>query len=187
MMLMDEKITRAVGFAAYKHRGQTRKYTGEPYFEHCQRVAELVKTVTDDTDMFCAAYLHDTLEDTDTTMKELQREFGEWVAKWVYELTDKYTFVPGGLNRAERKAKERERLATISPEAQTIKYADLIDNTRNIVENDPKFAVIYLQEKIALLGVLPRGDKRLRFKCLETCAEGVVNIRLKGFLINVVT
>ena len=43
----------------------------------------------------------------------------------------------------------------------TIKLADLIDNTGSIVSRDPKFAIIYMTEKKALLEVLVHGDKTL--------------------------
>jgi hypothetical protein len=48
-----------------------------------------------------------------------------------------------------------------SSRAQTIKLADLIDNTKTIVARDPKFAKVYLREKIALLHVLTKGDPTL--------------------------
>ena len=48
-----------------------------------------------------------------------------------------------------------------TPEAKTIKLADLIDNTKSIVEHDPRFAKVYLEEKRLLLEVLKDGDETL--------------------------
>lgn len=63
--------------------------------------------------------------------------------------------------RKHRKAKDREHTAKASPQAKTIKLADLIDNTRSIVERDPEFAKVYLAEKALLLEVLRDGDATL--------------------------
>jgi hypothetical protein len=64
-------------------------------------------------------------------------------------------------NRAKRKNMDREHIAKASLQAKTIKLADLIDNTRSIVEHDPKFAKVYLTEKALLLEVLREGDSFL--------------------------
>jgi hypothetical protein len=77
----------------------------------------------------------------------------------VEQLTD--VSRPEDGNRAKRKAIDRAHTAKASPEAKTIKLADLIDNTRSIVELDPGFAKIYLVEKVLLLEVLQEGDAGL--------------------------
>ncbi|MEO0828837.1 MAG: hypothetical protein AAFY03_00050 [Pseudomonadota bacterium] len=64
-------------------------------------------------------------------------------------------------NRAARKAAEAQRLSQISPDAQTIKYADLISNTNSIVERDKGFAKVYLAEKDAILKVMRDGNPEL--------------------------
>jgi len=160
-------IEKAVEFATAKHAGQKRKYTEEPYIEHPLAVAGLVKSVGARDEVIAAAILHDTIEDTETTVNELIAAFGMEVAKMVVELTDKFIPGMGYGNRAERKAKECARLATISAEAQTIKVADLIDNTKSIVERDPGFARIYLKEKAAVLAVMTKADPVLLAKAKE--------------------
>lgn len=87
-------------------------------------------------------------------------DFGAAVAALVIEVTD--VSRPSDGNRAARKAKDRDHLAKASPDAQTIKLADLISNTQSIVEHDPAFARVYLAEKEALLDVLTRGNAMLR-------------------------
>lgn len=56
---------------------------------------------------------------------------------------------------------DRQRLAESSREVQTIKVADLIDNTPSIVQHDPDFARVYLREKRDLLNVLTLADQDL--------------------------
>jgi (p)ppGpp synthase/HD superfamily hydrolase len=157
-------ISRATAFAMRKHAGQSRKYSDEPYMVHLLAVAELVSSIGASDKVVAAAILHDTLEDTATTVEELEREFGPEIASLVIEVTDVYVSGAGHGNRAERKAKERERLASVSANAQTIKVADLIDNTGSIVERDPDFAKLYLTEKAALLGVLTKADPKMLAK-----------------------
>ena len=156
-MTLEEK---ALIFATAAHAGQTRKYTGEPYVNHCVAVASLVKGANDYSDnMIAAALLHDTLEDTQVDIGLIRHNFGEYVAYLVYMLTD--TPRNDMMNRAQRKANDRERLRKSLPSVQTIKLADLIDNSKSIVERDPNFAVVYMQEKRQLLDVLTKGDAKL--------------------------
>jgi (p)ppGpp synthase/HD superfamily hydrolase len=160
-------IDKAKAFAMAKHAGQKRKYTNEPYVVHVLAVAELVQSIGAREAMVAAAILHDTLEDTATTLEELKHEFGHEVAGLVVELTDVFVRSTDG-NRAARKAKERARLAHVSADAQTIKVADMIDNTGSIVERaEPEFAKLYLTEKAALLGVLTKADHRMLAKARQ--------------------
>jgi (p)ppGpp synthase/HD superfamily hydrolase len=85
--------------------------------------------------------------------------FGGEVANLVEMLTD--VSKPSDGNRKIRKAIDCEHTAKASPQAKTIKLADLIDNTKTIVAFDPEFAKIYLAEKRLLLDVLVDGDKTL--------------------------
>lgn len=157
---MTDIVARALAFASDAHSsiGHVRKYSGEPYIVHPIEVMEIVQTAAVWTDeMLAAALLHDTVEDTPVTQADIAREFGPVVAALVLDLTDQ---CHEG-NRAARKAAEAARLGTISPEAQTIKLADLISNTRSIVAHDPGFARIYLREKAAILAVMTAGDPGL--------------------------
>jgi len=152
---------RAKAFAARHHQavGQTRKYTGEPYINHPAAVVELVRSVPHTAEMIAAAWLHDTVEDTNATLDEVRTEFGAAVAELVEMLTD--VSQPGDGNRARRKAIDREHTAKASPHAKTVKLADLIDNSRSIIERDPEFAKVYLEEKRLLLEVLKEGEPTL--------------------------
>jgi (p)ppGpp synthase/HD superfamily hydrolase len=154
--------SKAMRFAEEAHRGVTRRYTGEPYVTHPFNVAMLVSTATADEEVVAAALLHDVLEDTAVSLDEITAAFGPRVAALVVEVTDVYTAKRHpDLNRVSRKALERERLATVSNEAKTIKLADLVDNTGSIMTHDPNFGRVYLKEKELLLEALGGGDERL--------------------------
>jgi len=144
-------IRRAELFAAAAHMavGQVRKYTGEPYYVHPRDVAYIVEHAGGDDNMIAAAHLHDVVEDTDITLQQIQDFFGADIADLVGWLTD--VSKPTDGNRAERKAIDRAHTAQASVRAKTIKLADLISNTRSIVEHDEKFARVYLEEKRLLL------------------------------------
>jgi len=146
-------------FATAAHAGQVRKYTGEPYITHATAVVEIVRTVPHTDVMVAAAWLHDVVEDTAATLDAIRREFGGDVAELVDWLTAASRSHDG--NRAARKAIDRAKLAKAPTEAQTVKLADIIDNTATITARDPAFAPMYLAEKEVLLDVLTRGDPTL--------------------------
>lgn len=170
----------ALHFATEAHGEQQRKFTNEPYIEHPKRVAEIVRTVPHTPEMICAAYLHDVVEDTPVKIEEIRQRFGEKVAKLVEELTDEYMKVNyPHLNRRARKQKEVERQANISAEAKTIKLADVIDNTPDIVQNDPGFARKYIHEMEAITRVLVGGDKELFDRARREVAAGKEALKRK--------
>ena len=79
----------AVEFATKAHEGQVRKGTRKPYIVHPIEVAEIVRTMTSDEEVLCAAVLHDTIEDcTGVTEDILRSRFGERVAAMI-ALADK--------------------------------------------------------------------------------------------------
>lgn len=84
MTLFDE----ALCFAAQKHSGQTRKMQPTPYILHPMEVAAIVGTMTADQETLAAAILHDTVEDTDTTIEEIEARFGHRVALLVMTETE---------------------------------------------------------------------------------------------------
>ena len=75
----SERIEKAVEFAKKAHDGQFRK-TGEPYIVHPLAVKKILEEWGMDEDTIIAGILHDTVEDTDLTLDEIRREFGESVA-----------------------------------------------------------------------------------------------------------
>ena len=154
-------VERARIFATAAHAAvaQLRKYTNEPYIVHPQEVAGIVASVPHTDEMLAAAWLHDVVEDTGVTLETVRAEFGDKVAELVGWLTD--VSRPDHGNRAARKAVDRAHSAAAPAEAQTVKLADLISNTRSIMAHDRKFARTYLEEKRLLLEVMTKGDPTL--------------------------
>jgi (p)ppGpp synthase/HD superfamily hydrolase len=153
------EYTKALIFAAKAHEGQYRKYTGEPYITHPIAVSEIVRSVTHDESLHIAALLHDVVEDTPFTLRHIEDEFGTRVSRIVEMVTD--ISKPEDGNRATRKQIDIEHLAKASTDGCTIKIADLIHNTESIVDHDPRFARVYLEEKDNTLKVLFRGNSTL--------------------------
>jgi (p)ppGpp synthase/HD superfamily hydrolase len=149
-MEIQPQVTKALVLATKAHKGQTRKYTHEPYINHPVAVARILANLQCSDDMLCAALLHDVVEDTEYTIEAVVIATNAEVARLVMELTSIHS-EEFRANRAERKQLEAHRLSFASADAQTIKVADLIDNTRTIVAHDPEFAKVYLAEKEELL------------------------------------
>ena len=126
---------KAVSFAAEKHKNQRRKDAqASPYINHPIALADVLVNEggVANLDALCAAILHDTLEDTNTTAKELSDLFGEKIASIVLEVTDNKL-----LEKSERKLKQIEHAPHISHEAKLVKLADKICNLRDIISSPP--------------------------------------------------
>ena len=128
-------ILHALDFAARKHRDQRRKDAeASPYINHPIGLANVLVNEGHVTDpaVICASILHDTLEDTRTTVEELEREFGATICGIVREVTDDKS-----LKKAERKRAQIDHAAHISFEAKLVKLADKICNLRDIANAPP--------------------------------------------------
>ena len=79
-------LERCYRFAQEAHEGQQRK-SGEPYFTHCAKTAEILAELHLDTHTICAGLMHDVLEDTGITREELQVRFGANIANLVEGVT----------------------------------------------------------------------------------------------------
>lgn len=129
-------LLKALHFAADKHRDQRRKDSqASPYINHPITVAQILSEVgaVDDVEVLIAAILHDTVEDTETTIEELEKEFGSRVAGIVGEVTDDKT-----LSKAERKRLQIEHARHISKEGALVKIADKISNVQDVTHSPPK-------------------------------------------------
>jgi len=179
-MNAQDIIARAAAFATRVHKriDHRRKYSNQPYDVHLRAVAELVASVTDDAETIAAAWLHDTVEDTPATFHDIELAFGSRVRLLVAELTD--VSKPSDGNRAARKAIDCDHLSQASPEAKTVKLADLIDNCRDICRNDPHFGRVFIVEAAALLEVLTGGDPRLYQKATQTVQDCAARLGMAG-------
>lgn len=175
---MSELVDRARVYATEAHQriNHRRKYNNEPYHVHLSAVAKLVAGVTEDEQMIAAAWLHDTVEDTQATLGDIEAAFGVPVAELVEELTD--VSKPGDGNRIQRKQIDRRHLAQASRRAKTVKLADLIDNCKDITRHDPRFAQVYLSEMNELLDVLQGGDEKLYRRAEKIHAKSVEKLGL---------
>ena len=167
-------------FADKAHGDQTRKYTPERYIVHPIRVMEMCRKFDSSTPVLAAALLHDLLEDTMVDKNEMSHflsavmdeKDAAQTTNLVVELTDVYTkekYPPW--NRRKRKRKESERIEQTSGDSQTIKYADIIDNCKEIVVQDPEFAGLFLRECRMLLNKMPKGNAELYKMSIETIDE----------------
>lgn len=179
----DDLLIKVRDYADNSHGLQTRKYSPDRYIVHPWRVMNACKGYTSDIHILCAALLHDVLEDTAVEPQQLHafmlglvsEKEATLILKLVTELTDVFTKKNyPKLNRRTRKNKELERLMQISPEAQTIKYADIADNASEIAADDPDFARVYLYECRLILRKLDKGEPGLRNRALE-----IVNMNLE--------
>ncbi|UUZ75423.1 HD domain-containing protein [Polaromonas sp. P1(28)-13] len=175
---LNPQLQHAIMFAngSFCAVGQVRKYTGEPYIHHPIRVMAFIDQANVVTDtMRKAAILHDCMEDTAVTYEDIERNFGKGVADLVDQLTDIARLEDGV--RAVRCNINRAHTAKATPEAKTIKLADVIDNCENIVELAPSFATTYLEEKRLLLEVLTEGDARLYRHAHSIVHDGILKLK----------
>lgn len=184
---MDIKLIEKVqSFAAKAHEGQRRKFADEPYINHVVRVMQTCNKVSNDEVLLCAALLHDVLEDTEVQEEDLRSSLNEVFAQpdatrvigLIKELTDVYT--PSAFpswNRRKRKRMENDRLKDISADAQTIKYADIIDNSTDIANIEYGFSVKYMSEYMSLLELLNKGNSMLYREAIKTVTQSLQHIQ----------
>lgn len=82
------KLERAITYAIQAHHGMVRKREKTPYILHPLEVVTILAGLTNDEDVLCAAALHDTVEDTDTTLEEIEALFGHRVMELVKSETE---------------------------------------------------------------------------------------------------
>jgi (p)ppGpp synthase/HD superfamily hydrolase len=125
------RLAEALEWAIDAHGPQTRKGTQVPYHAHLLGVASLVLEDGGDEDEAIAAVLHDLVEDTDATVDDVRRRFGDRVARIVDACTDAYER-PKPRWRPRKEA-YIERLRTAEPDELRVSLADKLYNARAIV------------------------------------------------------
>jgi len=153
--------TESRAFAMRAHGGQ--KYGDQPYVAHLDEVVGILKEYgyTDEPTL-AAGYLHDTLEDTDTSAATLSQLFSEHVGTAVQAMTDEK-----GLTRRERKALTYARMANeingfamsdgfpvAIGTAMRVKLADRLANLRSSVRSNPGLLAMYRKEAVAFRDAL---------------------------------
>lgn len=143
-------VRKAQRFAAEKHRGQRRKYTEAPYTDHLRNVVSLLRGYGQKTPhVIAAAWLHDTVEKTETTLPVITAEFGDGIAELVYWLTD---------TEADTAVTTSWRLGGAPWDGKLIKIADIIDNGRDVLKNNRDAAPSFIAEKSLALQQMERRE-----------------------------
>lgn len=128
--MYSERIHKAVMFAAKAHTGQTRKGNDIPYIYHPMEVLQILTEMECDEDVKIAGVLHDTVEDTDTTIEDIKAEFGDNVASLVGGHTEdkSKTWV-------ERKATDLSSLKSGNIGLKAIVFADKLSNILSLYDD----------------------------------------------------
>lgn len=191
-MTLTEQQKQLFEWVKQHHGDQKRKYTLQPYWTHLWNVAEILdQNCINKRNLIEIAFCHDLLEDTNCG-KENENEIYNYlyydlkypmtdallIQSSVIELTDQFTKEKyPEHNRKQRKALESYRLGGITEMSQNVKYADLIDNTSSIVQYDPGFAVVYLEEKREILNYMRKGNIDLLIFCCHILCNAVAKLR----------
>ena len=147
---MTPLILKALQFATKKHHNQVRKVSQIPYIVHPIAVSYLVAKYKGNSknleSLLCAALLHDTLEDTQTTFNELSKTFNPLVASMVLELTS-------DTEEIEKKGKNeylKRKMLGMSSYCLSVKLIDrmanISDNPTEKYKQDTKELLIFLKK-----------------------------------------
>ena len=146
-------LDRAITFAVHAHHDTERRGKGFPYIVHPMEAVEIVATITSDQELLAAAALHDTIEDTDVTVEDLRREFGNRVAELVHAESDRFT---EGVSEEDswhdRKQAAIDRLAAASRDAKIVAMGDKLSNMRAIwrdyqLRGDELWTIFHVKDK----------------------------------------
>ena len=177
-IVVDEaKIKKAIEFAVKYHSIQQRE-SGAPYYSHPLEVAEIIAEMRLDTDSIVTAILHDTIEDTDLTLEEIEQNFGKDVAKLVDGVT-KLTKIKFHEDNARQAENFRKLLIALSDDIRVllIKLADRLHNMRTIdfINNREKKKKIAL-ETLELYAPLAEriGMQQIKTELQDICF-GILN------------
>lgn len=154
------KIKQAIEFAKKKHEGQFRKFDKKPYVVHPIRVQEIVNkfkgTSKNIEAIRIAGLLHDTVEDTETTLQEIREIFGNLVASLVNELTS-------DSDKIEKYGKteylKKKLTNDLSDYGLVLKLADRLDNVSDFPTAGEKFVTKYKKETEEIISHLELNRK----------------------------
>lgn len=185
-IVIDEaKIKKAVEFAV-KYRGIQQRASGVPYYSHPLEVAEIIAEMRLDTDSIVTAILHDTIEDTDLTLEEIDKDFGKDVAKLVDGVTKltKIKFHEDNVRQAEN---FRKLLIALSDDIRVllIKLADRLHNMRtiNFINNPEKKKRIALETLEIYAPLAERiGMQQIKTELQDICF-GILNPDIRDSIV----
>jgi (p)ppGpp synthase/HD superfamily hydrolase len=189
MLELTERQWALFDYVKEMHGPQKRKYTGAPYYTHLLSVADRVEQYVQNGYETEIALCHDLIEDTACSLADLSSKLMSLgynveedveILAGVDDLTDKYTHERyPDLNRAQRKRLESVRIIASRPIAQTVKYADIIDNITSVIEHDPGFARVYASEIDNYLWKIDKGNRDLYIECCRVFEQIKFRLELK--------
>lgn len=125
------QISQAALFAAHAHRDQMREDMGDPYLVHLSEVSSMCAGIEPlDPVLIAAAWLHDTLEYTDTDEGALRDQFGETIAGLVADVSD-----PPGLKGKARRQRQVDHTAKADIRTKRLKLADRTSNVEELLNS----------------------------------------------------
>lgn len=165
---MMNMLEEATVYATIMHQGKVRKFGSRPYILHPMEVAQILSTLTDDMEVIAAGMLHDVVEDTDGTLDEIEKRFGERVAALVAsESEEKY---PGEDKKATwRRRKEGSILALRRSRDVGVKMlwlADKLSNMRSLSQT-------YSEQGDAMWAELNQSDPEAHLWYYRSIAEAL--------------
>ena len=129
-------LDRAIVYAVKAHHNTERRGKGFPYIVHPMEAMEIVATMTADQELLAAAALHDTVEDTDVTVDDIRREFGDRIADLVHSESDQFE---EGVSEEDswhdRKQAAINRLMSASHDTKVVAMGDKLSNMRAIARD----------------------------------------------------
>lgn len=127
---------RAARYAIEAHAGTERRGKGFPYILHPMEAAAIVATITPDPEILAAAILHDVIEDTDRTVEDLRREFGDRIAEMVAAESDNpMAHLSEEASWHARKQAAIDRLARAPHDSKIVALGDKLSNMRAIARD----------------------------------------------------
>ena len=130
-MVNKHRLNTAIEFATKKHSGQFRKATAIPYILHPLEVLQILYSMRADTNLLIAGVLHDTVEDTDTTLDEIRELFGDDVAMLVASNSEDKS-----KSWDERKQHTIKELETADTRVKMLIMADKLSNIRSMAHDN---------------------------------------------------
>lgn len=145
--MIKEKIVEAYNYAKEKHGGQMRRFTNLPFFSHPKYVSRILELLTNDEELIIAALLHDVPEDTDGTIEEIRKIFGEGVANLVDGVTNK----PEERGTLKKQVYQKMKMLKMENRVLTLKFADRLHNCLFLdrptkSKEEKSFAIYYIKQ-----------------------------------------
>ena len=184
--LDEPMVIKAIEFAV-KYHGSQKRASGEPYYYHPLQVAEIIAQMRLDSDSIVTAILHDTIEDTDLTFEDIQKNFSPDIAKLVDGVTKltKIEFTPNNVRQAEN---FRKLLLAMSNDIRVllVKLADRLHNMRTIefISSHDKRKRIALETMEITIPLAERiGVQQIKTELQDICFR-VLNPEVRSSILN---